>query len=177
MCESLRTVSVYNKCSISISCHCGQHHHHHEVYWVFFFQQRTDHFQRAFPCKCSSFTYKLTIEIPCIKCPDPWNDAGLYPSKKILYILLKLQKSQYFYFTLELKNVLFHPTYKSFNCQDKFYFFCLSIHCAFPISLKMLPGTSLVVPWFRLHASSAGGAGWKTGQELNPACHMVQPES
>ena len=30
----------------------------------------------------------------------------------------------------------------------------------------MLPGTSLVVQWFRLHASSAGGAGWIPGQEL-----------
>ena len=52
----------------------------------FIFQGRTDQFQRVFPCRCSfSFSYKLTIEIPYIKCPDPWNDAGLCTFKNLTY--------------------------------------------------------------------------------------------
>ena len=38
-------------------------------------------------------------------------------------------------------------------------------------------GTSLVVQWLRLHASTPGGVGWIPGQGTkNPACCVVQPK-
>lgn len=126
----------YSKCSINISCHCCYHHHHHEVCSFLFFKEEQINFKESFPVGAHSpfpISSQLRYHILNAQTLEMMQD---YVHLKILHILLKFPKSQYFYFRLQFINFLFHPADKSFNCQDKPYFFCLSIHCTFSISLR-----------------------------------------
>ena len=51
------------------------------------------------------------------------------------------------------------------------------LSCFGGISRNALLGTSLVVWWLRLHASTAGGVGLIPGWGIkNPACRVAQPK-